>query len=240
MPDNTPETPIPTPTPVKISLEYKTVIERFQKGDKTLGIADLVKAQQGDVKKFGKAFDPELKLKLSWFQPNPLGKDGVICIDKSQIKPDAPIRPEEVEKIDTIIDAKKKFRRNKITIEELQAAINTKGQNPGFWPVFNPAKDSRPGTEGNNQSRKGFKYGLDHIKGKIFQLGIKPAILAAINMAHEDMIKQYDQDAFVYDDPRLIYLDNFLKTYAREHVPVNSTQYHLDRLLPIIDILLEI
>ena len=73
------------------------------------------------------------------------------------------------------------------------------------------ANDPKPDCVGN-QSRNGFLYNCyTHAKGKLFQYTIKPAITGIIKRVHDKDIPRYDKDAYVYEDPRLLKLDQIIK-----------------------------
>lgn len=66
----------------------------------------------------------------------------------------------------------------------------------------------------DNRSRNQIAYSWrENAKGKFFQFVIKPLIIKAINYIHAQMIKRYDDQIFIYDDPRLIAINSFMTDY---------------------------
>jgi hypothetical protein len=228
----------------EMSPELKKALADFQAKPPKISLHDLFRVQKKNIilARRLKQNIPDIiitlpPLQLSKLQENDEGT--LIIPDQSMTRPDAPVRPDKIPT--NIVEAEKKFKAGEITEQEFAEAIHTHGSNTksgiAFWSL---ATDPHPGMKGNNKSRRGFMHDVYHTaKGKLFQGVVKGAILAAINMAHEDWLNKYDKDAFVYDDPMLIELDMFLKTYIDEHMSTEADrQYHFDRILPVIDLFL--
>ena len=70
---------------------------------------------------------------------------------------------------------------------------------------------------GDNRTRSSFTWHLNSKKGKVFQRVLKPAIIAIINRMHSWILRSWDPEGFVYDDPRLQCLSetlhDFISTY---------------------------
>lgn len=229
--------------------ELAAAIQRYN--EKKITLRDLLRAQKFDVirlQKEGKKV-PEvmINLPLSYFQENDMGKDGLVLGLAENVKPQKPIRYDALPQ--TIKEAKLKYKNNLITIDEFRAAITDIGgghpvgkddfeQMVTFW---NPTTEQRPGTN-NNKAHTGFKYDCyTHEKGKILQGVVKKAIISALNMGHGYWLKKYDSQAFIYEDPELLFLDTFLKKYIEDHIPKTSERpYHLNLCTKGIDILLGI
>ena len=114
-------------------------------------------------------------------------------------------------------------------------------QEHGFTPV-DTSKEALY-LKGDNQSREdGFKYNLyHHPKGRLFQFIIKPMIIAVVNKIHSAFKGKYDADIFVYTDPRLQFIDKFVKDFIDKHVgndPGGSGVYKKQICLKMIDIML--
>lgn len=112
----------------------------------------------------------------------------------------------------TLEEALVKFNSKEITVDELEGIMVRSGRRHEFYLT---AKDRNPRyPKGNNESRAGFlKNCYTHTAGRVFQNVEKKIILNAIDFAHELMRKKYDEDIYVYDDPRLKALDTFMKAY---------------------------
>jgi len=93
---------------------------------------------------------------------------------------------------------------------------------------YNPSTQRNPiYSEGNNNSRVGFTWHLDSVKGAIFQRTVKPAIIKTVNKIHKWIVGEWDRNAFVYDDPRLQVLDDSVTK------GINTLFDHQDRKLDI-------
>lgn len=134
----------------------------------------------------------------------------------------------------TIDDALKKYNHKEINTDELGEIVKKEGAQLSFW---NREKDRHPAyPENDNRSRTGFLFDpYRHEKGKFFQHVTKKAILRAIYFAHKAMTKHYDKDAYVYDDPRLNALNDFLHAYMDTHF---ADEYTHDFMPKVVDIIL--
>lgn len=134
----------------------------------------------------------------------------------------------------TIEEALKRYDNKEITTDELSAIVKEEGGNISFW---NREKDRHPAyPKGDNRSRTGFLFDpYHHEKGKFFQGVIKKVLLGAISLAHKWFTQYYDSDIFVYDDPRLNALNDFLQTYMDMHF---ADKYTHDFMPKVVDITL--
>lgn len=86
---------------------------------------------------------------------------------------------------------------------------------------WNPAKDRDPrikenGNGGNGKG--GFRFSpYYHEKGKFLQDVIKKGIIKAIDLAHSQIVGKYDKDAFVFEDPRLVELNAYFRSYLSQY-----------------------
>ena len=133
---------------------------------------------------------------------------------------------------ETIESALKKYDRKEITADELSAIVKAEGANIAFW---DRTKDRHPAyPEGNNKSRVGFLFNpYHHEKGKFFQGVIKKVVLRGIAFAHKWMTQYYDTDMFVYDDPRLNALNDFLQVYMDLHFSDTRTHDFMPKIVDI-------
>ena len=82
---------------------------------------------------------------------------------------------------------------------------------------WNPAKDRDPrikenGNGGNGKG--GFRFSpYYHEKGKFLQDVIKKGIIKAIELAHDQIVGRYDQDAYELQDERLCELNAYMRAY---------------------------
>ena len=100
------------------------------------------------------------------------------------------------------------------------------------------ADQKNPYADGNEDSRCGFTW--NHIfttQGQFFQNVAKRIGLKTIQTIHKGMIKHYDQNIFVYDDPRLITLDIFAKSYIMENFQKDDN-YKTVFMCQLVDIVL--
>lgn len=129
-----------------------------------------------------------------------------------------------------IKDAIEKHKSGKIKTEKLAKIIDECGIDPEFWTLpeqqnltkFMSKSKIMIGPqyeEGDNSNRStGFLHSpYFTVRGKFFQHTIKPMIRKAIHMSEWWIINKYDKDAFVYDDPRLKDIDDFLNDYVEKH-----------------------
>lgn len=119
----------------------------------------------------------------------------------------------------------------KLSLQQLQDIIK-KGK------IWNSAKDRNPRyPDGDNRSRTGFLYNpYFHDKGKLLQTLIKPAILASIDMIHKAIVMKYDQEAYIYDDPRLQTFNAYFRAYIKYNF--RHTEYKTQFMNKVLDIIL--
>lgn len=80
------------------------------------------------------------------------------------------------------------------------------------------ANEPKPDCVGNG-SRNGFLYNCyTHSLGKFFQHTIKKGIESVIFRLHDKDIPRYDKQAYVYDDPRLQFLDRLITQVIEEAI----------------------
>lgn len=114
------------------------------------------------------------------------------------------------------------FAAGNISFQEMQV----KGAELGvIIAAYDPVNGKNPIYENNNDSRIGFTYGLQSVKGKTFQHVLKPAIIKVINKMHSWICGEWDREAYVYDDPRMKVLDDNVHTF------IDSYFDHEDRKL---------
>lgn len=97
--------------------------------------------------------------------------------------------------------------------KKLIAVVVVDGE-PVEW---NPALDPDPRIKGNENRGEGAGFLFSpyfHKKGLFFQNVIKKGITKTINLTYNQILRFYDKDAFVFEDPRLKTLRNFCKTYV--------------------------
>lgn len=112
-------------------------------------------------------------------------------------------------------NAFEEYKAGKISVTELQQIGKEAGIMIAGWDINNQRDPDYP--TGNNKSRNKFTWQTQSKKGKVFQGIWKPAIIVMINKAHAWVLKQWDPDGFVYDDPRMQCLDNNLHDYINEN-----------------------
>jgi len=138
-----------------------------------------------------------------------------------------------------IKDAIEKHKSGKIKTEKLAKIIDECGIDPEFWTLqelksineFMQKSKIMIGAQyedGDNKNRDtGFKFSpYFTTKGKYFQGPIKQMIRKALYMSEKWIVHKYDKDAFVYDDPRLKRLDDFLNEYIEKHF--RHAEYKID------------
>jgi hypothetical protein len=82
---------------------------------------------------------------------------------------------------------------------------------------WNPALHSDPRIKGNENRGEGGGFTFSpyfHTKGLFFQNVIKKGITTTINITYNQILRFYDKNAFVFEDPRLKKLQLFCKTYV--------------------------
>ena len=142
------------------------------------------------------------------------------------------VESENKEKITELLE---QFNTGKLGIEAFIQKVREGGDKGGFW---NWETEMNPKYKDNNKTSVGFRYNpYHHVKGKFMQGVIKTAVKSAINFAHAQIIKHYDRNAFMYDDPRLKRIDEYCKRYINENFQ-NSYPYKCDFMEKIVDIIL--
>jgi len=145
----------------------------------------------------------------------------------------------DIKEITNIGQAKELFRRGRLTHDGFRHVLEDEiGRDPNFWI---PAKEAAPEAVGNDKSRNRFKWHhLYNEKGQAFQSLVKKAILSAIDMGHMYWRTKYDKNAFVYEDGRLIFFDEFLKQYIKELVSERGAfdNYKMNFMNKLVDIVL--
>ena len=79
-----------------------------------------------------------------------------------------------------------------------------------FRNPAHPVGDNRPRSNS-------FTHHLNSKKGKVFQGVLKPALIMMINKMHSWVLKSWDPEGFIYDDPRMQYLDTTLHEFINEN-----------------------
>lgn len=86
---------------------------------------------------------------------------------------------------------------------------------------WNPAKDPDPrvmGNENGGNGKGGFRFSpYYHDKGKFLQDVIKKGIIKTIDLAHSQIVGKYDKNAFVFEDPRLVELNAYFRSYLSQY-----------------------
>ena len=142
------------------------------------------------------------------------------------------VESENKEKITELLE---QFNTGKLGIEAFIQKVREGGDKGEFW---NWETEMNPKYKDNNKTSVGFRYNpYHHVKGKFMQGVIKTAVKSAINFAHAQIIKHYDRNAFMYDDPRLKRIDEYCKRYINENFQ-NSYPYKCDFMEKIVDIIL--
>ena len=88
--------------------------------------------------------------------------------------------------------------------------------------------------EGDNRSRNAFMWNLASKQGKVFQRVVKPAIIKTIGMIHSWILKSWDPEGYIYDDPRMKHLDENLHGFISEYY--NHQERKLNFMHQAIDI----
>ena len=141
------------------------------------------------------------------------------------------IIPAEDANIDDLLHA---FEKNELSVQEFREEVGKRGAITKFWDY---ATGKNP-TSGMENAETGFRYNpFFHKKGKFFQGIIKPAILRAIDFAHDGILKQYDQTSFEVKDPRLKELKDISMDYIGENFQ-HAYPYKSDFMTKIVDIVI--
>jgi hypothetical protein len=101
--------------------------------------------------------------------------------------------------------------------------------------MYDEANERRPKYPvGNNQNRSDFTYGPKNPLWQTMQRKLKPWTIKGIHFWHGWLIKRWDKDAFVFDDPRM----QVLAKNLHDFVDVNFDQQNrkLDFMHEAVDI----
>lgn len=105
-----------------------------------------------------------------------------------------------------------KVQKKQITIEEFKEKLNELGAEIKIWDKSIERNPAYP--EGNNQSRTSFIFSpYFHPRGMLLQRVFKRSILKVIDFVHKSLVKEYDSQAYVYEDERLRNLNNYFREY---------------------------
>ncbi len=138
----------------------------------------------------------------------------------------------------TFQEARELFRKGKLPIDNYMRLLESDA--PTQIKFWDPKTEPNPTAKDNNHSRQqGFKWHQASMKGEYFQKILKKTVLGAINLVHAQFKSVYDQDIYTYSDPRLIFLDKWLKTYVAEWCNErgawdNYKQKFLDKTIDIV------
>jgi hypothetical protein len=108
----------------------------------------------------------------------------------------------------TVANRAELFRKGRLI-----AVVTVDGE-PIEW---NPALHSDPRIKANENRGEGAGFLFSpyfHKKGLFLQNVIKRGIISTINLTYKQILRFYDKDAFVFEDPRLNKLRLFCKTYV--------------------------
>ena len=118
-------------------------------------------------------------------------------------------------KIDALKTAIRRYNDGKLSKAELESIAHDAGRKVRIWDK--PTERNIYYPEGDNRSRIGFTYDPRHPKGKFMDKIIKKGIWKTVEFVHRKLVKQYDNEIFVYDDARLNALQDFLYAFIDEH-----------------------
>jgi hypothetical protein len=237
-----------TPAPVVIppSPEMEAAKLKFTKGE--IDLRELIRTHKKviieNTRKGITTREEFLYVPLSCFTL----QNGVLSYgDYTTVPQNQKIDPNKVAK--TFKEAKEKFKRDGNVMEFRESITSHGGGHPileeqtqnfksiiNYW---NPEKDKRPGTKGNNKSRVGSMYDCGTNRTGMYLQGVtKKSVISAITAAHMGFKLIYNKDAFVYDDPMLIELDFLLKQYIDNHTPdkANYKKYDMELFGKLIDL----
>ena len=149
------------------------------------------------------------------------------------------VKSEGEKKARKILDTLAKVKTGKIRIDKAFKIINEYGIDPEYLSLGEQQQvtafidqhkkyfESQYAAGDNANREKGFKHNPSHsVKGRFFQDHIKHMIRKAIHLSHWWIVKKYDKDAFVYDDPRMKALDTFIEEFIDKHFQQRA--YHLE------------
>lgn len=117
-----------------------------------------------------------------------------------------------------------KFNSGKITVERMFKIINDCGYDSDYWTLAEQQNltdfidKNRRLVESQYDDNSNRDKGSTHnpyftSKGKLFHTTVKQSIRKSIDLAVWLIKNKYDENAFVYDDPRLKDLDDFLNEF---------------------------
>ena len=211
------------PKQLQYSQKMQDAIQQYSA--RKIGLRELRLIQMADVTELERQGLPSKEVfvlvPLSWFQDNESSPCGLVYADYTRTKDlSQPTPDQKVPK--NIQEAMKLYEKGELSPHNFRMAVDN--ANPtdetkldNTIPFYVPATDQRPGTEGNNESRWGFdKEPWHNPAGYLFQGALKTTVVTAINTAHLMFTKFYSKDAFVFDDPRLKFLNEFMKKYIAE------------------------
>jgi hypothetical protein len=141
-----------------------------------------------------------------------------------KVKPGEPVSPEVVEKI-------KGYETGAVTLDELEQFMRARDDLVvATWDLTTDRNPLYP--IDNNKTRASPTYHPKlHPKGRFWQNVLKRSVIHTILFVHAGVIKHYDKDAFVYDDPRLNALSDFLHAFVDIHFPDRHTQSFMPKLI---------
>jgi len=91
--------------------------------------------------------------------------------------------------------------------------------------------------KGDNRTRNEFIHSpYYHPKGKFFQEVKHKVLIEAINYGHKLILKGYDMDAYVFDDPRLQAYCTFFREYIKENF--QNAQYKIEFMNKVVDLIM--
>jgi len=145
--------------------------------------------------------------------------------------------PEET----SIIDKIKLIPSGKATTKDINAELEKMGSKLRILSsedIDKSLKTKRQYPVGDNRTRtNGFTYAAnEHPLGELLS-GIKAKILIeSINAAHRLILKGYDMDAYVYDDPRLKAQNEHFRNYIKTNF--QHAGYKIEFMNKLVDIIM--
>lgn len=120
-----------------------------------------------------------------------------------------------------------KFNNGKIPVEKMFKIINDCGYDSDYWTLTEQQhltdfidKNKRfvksQYTDNSNRDKGSTHNPYFTQKGKIFHTTVKQSIRKSIGLAVWLIKHKYDENAFMYDDPRLKSIDDLLRKYIDE------------------------
>jgi len=120
--------------------------------------------------------------------------------------------------------------------ERLQKQLDSLNQKLVLWDMSHDPSPNYP--DGDNSTRSEFKYNCYyHPKGAFFQSIKSKLLIQAINFAHKAILKGYDMDAYIFDDPRLIAQNAHFRNYIAHNFK-DCGGYKLEFMNKIVDIIM--